>query len=285
MRSSSVIAIIVSYNGEEKTRETTQALLPQVDSVLIVDNGSDAQSMRTLDELEKDERVAIIRLGGNRGIGYALNAGLLHAQEQGFSWVLTMDQDSVAAPGMVGAMLAAHARDTGALCLSPNLVLHGEAKAAVQAGTVKYAITSGNLVSMDIYRSVGNYNEDYFIDCIDIEFSLRVRHAGFSITKVADAVLYHELGAAHQVPKLFKRYYTLHSPLRRYYMYRNFMYFSQQYLRSDFRFTLKFGIAHGILCMLVLFYDPQPRASLRMMARGVRDFFSGKVGAYPLEKK
>lgn len=279
MRPIKVIAIIVSFNGGEKTLKTIDALLPQVDHIHVVDNGSDSFSLDLLDGIE-DERISIRKLGENRGIGGALNAGLLKARQLDCSWVLTMDQDSIAAPDMVGCLIKTIVKNDDVLCLSPNLIVHGDDKSPLKIGSVPYAITSGNMVNTEIYNRIGNYNEDYFIDCVDFDFSLRVRKAGFKIFKDPNAFLCHELGEKNYLPKLFKRYYTLHSPLRRYYMFRNFLYLTKKYLFSDFKFIFKLFLSHLILFALLIFYDPKPAASVRMIFQGIWDYFEGKVGAF-----
>lgn len=280
MRPIKVFVIVISFNGGEKTLKTIDALLPQVDHIHIVDNGSDASSLDFLDEVEGNERISIQKFGENRGIGCALNAGLLKARQLDYSWVLTMDQDSIAAADMVGSLISTIVKNNDALCLSPNLIVHGDDKPPLKIGSVPYSITSGNMVNMKIYDSIGNYNEEYFIDCVDFDFSLRVRKAGFKIFKVHNAFLYHELGEKNELPNLFKKYYALHSPLRRYYMFRNFLYLTKKYLFFDFKFIFKLFLSHLLLFSLLIFYDPKPANSIQMIFRGVLDFFSGKVGSF-----
>lgn len=275
-----VIAVIVSFNGGSKTLETIAALSTQVQHVHVVDNGSERASLSLLEGAERAGSISLCRFDVNRGIGCALNAGLAKARELGFAWVLTMDQDSIAAPDMVESFARTVAGDPTALCLSPSMMLHGESSVAHRTGPVAYAITSGNLVKMEIYNAVGGYNEEYFIDCVDFEFSLRVRRAGYKIFKDPTALLFHELGQKSSLPKLYKRYYALHSPLRRYYMFRNFLYLARTYVISDFGFIFKLLLSHVILFVLLIFYDPKPVTSVVMIFRGISDFFASKAGAF-----
>jgi rhamnosyltransferase len=275
-----VIAVIVSFNGGAKIMKTIAALSRQVQLIHVVDNGSDQTSLLLLERAERDGSISLCRFGVNRGIGCALNAGLATARKLGFEWVLTMDQDSIAAPDMIASFARTVAGDARALCLSPNIVLHGESSVTHATGSVAYAITSGNLVNMEIYTAIGGYNEEYFIDCVDFDFSLRVRRAGYKILKDPAALLFHELGEKNNLPKLYKRYYALHSPLRRYYMVRNLLYLARKYMVSDFGFIFKLFLSHVILFVLLMFHDPKPLASLAMIFRGISDFFSGKVGVF-----
>lgn len=63
-------------------------------------------------------------------------------------------------------------------------------------------------------------------------------------------------------------------------MFRNFLYLTKEYIFSDFKFIFKFFLSHLILFALLIFYDPKPAASVRMIIQGVLDYFSGKVGAF-----
>jgi hypothetical protein len=67
MNSKDVLAVVVSYNGLQKTRQTVDALRTQVGHVHIVDNGSDAESLGVLESLEREPGVTVERLGGQRG--------------------------------------------------------------------------------------------------------------------------------------------------------------------------------------------------------------------------
>lgn len=274
-----VFAVVVSYCGHDKIAKTIEALVPQVGLVYVVDNGSDALTLHVLREMQARRLISLNELGSNRGLGHALNIGARKANELRFSWLLTMDQDSVPAPDMVAAMLALASR-SAARCISPNLIVHGERSGRLRGGTVGYAITSGNLVHLDVWRRAGPYNEDFFIDCIDFDFSLRARRCGFPIHKEPAAILHHELGQRTEIPAFVRRHYTQHSPMRRYYMFRNFLYLAQLHVLREPRFIGKLFLSHILLFVLLLAYEPQLKKNLTYISRGLLDFFRGKRGAY-----
>lgn len=277
---SRVLAVVVSYCAGSKLVATVQALSQQVDKVLVVDNGSDIATLEILHILLTQDQIVLEALGQNLGLGYALNLGARRAEEWGYDWLLTMDQDSIAGPGMVAALLAVTKANPSVRCVSPNIVQYGEQPASLKSGQVAYAITSGNLVHLDVWRAAGPFNEGYFIDCIDFDFSLRVRRRGFTIHKAAAAMLHHELGQKLQVRRPLDRFYTQHTPLRRYYMFRNFMHLSRAHVLHDPRFIGKLLAAHLLFLTLLLFYEPRLIINLRFIARGVRDFLMNRTGAY-----
>ena len=274
-----ILAVVVSYNGATRLRETVAALRPQVGHLLVVDNGSEAPTLAILDELERSAGVAVTRLGRNTGIGHALNLGVQRARELGASWLLTMDQDSVAEAGMIPAYLAALAERPGLVSLTPSFTgARPESANAIEE--VASAITSGNLVRVSLFDAVGLYDESFFIDSVDFDFSLRLRRAGHAIHRVPAAVLGHQLGEAREIPSLWRRYYSEHSPLRRYYISRNVLYMVERYLFRFPLFILKLAAAHLLELVLVGFFDPRPGESYQAALRGVGDFFRRRQGPY-----
>lgn len=274
-----ILAVVVSYNGASRLRETVAALRPQVGQLCIVDNGSEPETLAVLAELEQGGGVRVQRLGTNTGVAHALNQGIPLARDLGCTWLLTMDQDSVADPGMIAAYEAAIASTPDAVSLSPRFAGGPEASEAA-VSVVHSAITSGNLVKMSLFDEVGPYDASMFIDSVDFDFSLRVRRAGHRIHRVARALLHHQLGEPREIPAPFRRFYSEHSPRRRYYISRNILVVTQRYLFSFPLFVLKLATVHVVELVLVGFFDPRPWASYRAALRGVGDFLMGRSGPY-----
>jgi rhamnosyltransferase len=279
MNSKDVLAVVVSYNGLQKTRQTVDAVRKQVGHIHIVDNGSDAESLGVLESLEREPGITVERLGENRGVGYALNRGVQRARQMGCTWLLTMDQDSVVDDSLIEAYRVAVEQDPGSMCLAPRIANSIRGKDAV-GGAINYAITSGNLVRVSIFDQIGSYDEGFFIDCLDFDFCLRLRRAGYAIHRVPAALMQHQLGDTVDLLQAVRKYYALHSPVRRYYMYRNFMYMAERYLFEFPGFIVRLGLSSMLLLLLIGFLDPSPLASYRAIARGMWDYAVRKDGPY-----
>ena len=279
MNAKDVLAVVVSYNGLHKTRRTVDALRGQVGHVHIVDNGSAAESLNVLDVLEQEPGITVERLGENRGVGHALNLGMERATQIGCSWLLTMDQDSVIDGSMIQAYQAAVERDPGLVCLSPCVTKNGRKEQAATS-VVGYAITSGNLVRVSLFDQVGLYDEGFFVDCVDFDFSLRLRRAGYAVHRVSNAFMQHQLGEVNEVPSFLSRYYAEHSPVRRCYMSRNFLYMMERYLLRFPVFILKLALSHLLLLVLIGIYDPSPLRSYRAIGKGIWDYLARRDGIY-----
>lgn len=93
-----VVAIVVTHGPDLSlflpSIETVQA---QTHAVIVVDNASWNQSELARQFESKSPEIPFISLPKHFGIGYALNFGIGKARAQGpsYSWLLTLDQETV----------------------------------------------------------------------------------------------------------------------------------------------------------------------------------------------
>src|SRR5580765_2352654 len=104
-----ICGVVVSYKGADTVGSAVSSILGQVDAVRVIDNGSDEATKEILSGLVRQlgDRVTVTWNGENQGLARALNQGVQWAIENGFRYVLTMDQDSAAAEGMVDGLVEA----------------------------------------------------------------------------------------------------------------------------------------------------------------------------------
>ena len=273
MKHSDVLAVIVSFNGVHLVPRCAAALRDQVGAIVVADNGSTGETVDILATLERETGVMVERLGGNLGIARAINVGARKARELGYKWLLTMDEDSVADPTMIDAYMRAVAEDPTRVFLAP---LRGDVAATHRKDPhpISYAITSGNLVRVDLFDAIGPYENTFFTDCVDFDFSLRARRAGFTIWRVPDAAMAHTVGDVSHSGEVLARFYTQHSPFRRYYQYRGILYLTERHALRFPGFLLKLWLLQALQTALVVFRDPRPGESYRAMVRGVRDYLA-----------
>jgi rhamnosyltransferase len=275
-----IMAVVVSYNGRESTRRTILALSGQVGHIHIVDNGSEADSLEILDSLAREHGVSINRLGENRGIGHALNLGVAYAKKIGCTWLLTMDQDSTVDNGLIKAYQSAVQLDHRVASLSPRIGKKWS-DSDPKYVNVHSAITSGNLVNISVFEKIGLYDEGFFIDCIDFDFSLRLRRAGYKLLRVQNTEMQHQLGEPRHLPAYVTKFYAQHSAARRYYQARNYFYLAERHFFRFPAFIIKMGILRILLFVLIGVFDQDPRDSYCAIARGLRDYVGRRNGPFP----
>jgi rhamnosyltransferase len=282
-----VCAVVVSYNGGTLINDTVNALISQVAKVLIVDNHSDEETRKALHDLE-EIGISVIYNNDNYGIAYALNQGVQFARDNGYQWLLTMDQDSIADEYMVSDLLACadnFSDDSKYVSFSPIFIddKHTKESYKISSGTYQErytVITSGNLIKTDVFRDVGRFEDKLFIDCVDFEFCLRLRQYGYKIVRCYKAQLFHSLGEVIKY-NIFgiEAPTTFHTPERRYYIMRNHIYILKRYSVSFPLYCIRKQISIINLIMQVLFLERDKAKNFKYLFKGFSDGIFNRFGA------
>ena len=281
-----IISIVVSFNGGDKIAKTISALMEVTDFIVVIDNGSTSENLQIIENL-CDDSVVMIKLNENKGIGYALNVGVNFAKKNGYDWVLTMDQDTIVSSSLVAAFKKYSEFNPSVMFMAPVVIDRNKQLRHSKNCLLDYAITSGNLLNIGIFSKIGLYNEQLFIDGVDFDFSLRARNAGIEIHEVNQAVIYHELGDEHGEVGCLSKFYSRHSPTRRYYIYRNLFFLLKNYSLTNPTFAIKTMLSHVLMFFAILIYehDGNGRESRKLIWLGIKDYFSGRMGPINTEKK
>ena len=267
--------IVVLYNPTHEVLKNIESYRTDLSTLFVVDN-SDKPHPEIEKSLRELSHTSFVSMQGNKGIAAALNKGMNLAQEKGAEWVLTMDQDSVAQPSMMGIMtnyIEDHpAKDVG--IVSPFHVIHNQLPVSdLEFEDVPTTMTSGNLVHMSVFKTVGPFDEKLFIDYVDHEFCLRLRSHNFRIVQLNTAHLTHHLGnytqseiAGHTVG------YTNHNFVRRYYITRNRLYVSSLYKKAfpDFYQREMHEFNHELY--KIILFERNKYKKITSIVRGYLDF-------------
>ena len=206
-----VLAGIVLYNPDiERLRENIQAIKPQVDAVLLIENGSKSLDYR--EQLKDFSDVLYIKNSGSMGIAYALNQILGYAYSHGYEWAITLDQDSVVTSGMIEVYKHEVKEDTGILgCWIDDR--NYKDKLGVEWGlahgtfTTNWVITSASFTNVKSWKACGGFDTSMFIDWVDWDICEAMKDAGYKIYKTYKTKLVHELGNKTRIVKV--RYHIM----------------------------------------------------------------------------
>ena len=283
-----VAAIIVSYNPDSNLFDSINLLLNQVEKVIIVDNGSKEKYVKYIKSINED-KIEIILNKENLGIATALNIGVRKALENGYEWILTMDQDSKASPDMVKKMFNVYnsinrEERKDILSIFPNFVDERIQSIEENSNMNSYEyvdadITSGNLLRKEVFEKVGFFDDSLFIDLVDTDFCMRLNEKGIKMIKIRDAVLYHSLGESKNIKGILGSFNTSnHSALRRYYMTRNRFYIWEKYkglnsftLNRDKKLFKKEFVK-------IILGEKDKVNKIKMVLRGYKDYKKGIKG-------
>ncbi len=303
MKIDSVCAIFVCYfPNPVLLSRAVDAMRPQVGAVIIIDNGADPQVRQWLADEDKRGAITHIVMETNVGVAAGQNSGISWAGQHGFSHVLLMDQDSIAASNMVqrlmGSLTALERSGRKAGAIGPKLQYTTTLKAFhfIRLGLtsnlihlppdqsepvlVDIIISSGSLIPLDVINTVGGMDDSFFIDNVDVEWCFRAASFGFKLYGDVGAVMEHNLGdAVKRFWFLRWRQATVHKPLRLYYMMRN-----RVRLHNRSYTPLLWAVKdHFRICAKLLIFTivvPPRRRNFTMMLRGLWDGLLGRGGSY-----
>ncbi len=299
-----ICAVVVTYNIGSRYLENFLAVKDQVDKVIIVDNGSDTHTRDVIKKIEKEnkDKVETIFYSTNYGLGKAQNAGIKKAISHGFQWVLLLDHDSRPEPDMVKNMASAwntHPKKDKIAVIGPyisDVNTRQEPKYIVPSLGIWFTrktftgdiiddalavIAAGSMIRTAVLVQEGYMREDFFIDYIDVEFSLRLISHGWKIMAVRNAVLNHEIGNKKVINIFGRKIITSnHSAERRYSIYKNRCYVWRKYILKAFPYIIYDILAANYDVLRVSLFEEEKGKKLLNMFKGALSSLKVKDARY-----
>lgn len=225
-RNRTVAVVILNWNGGEDILECVQSVFESSHKalqVVIVDNGSVDGSSDVI--RERFPQVQFLVNARNLGFARGSNQGMEWALERGIQYVLLLNGDAHIEENTVNELVAVAEVENDRVVACPRIYLGRPTNEVNRlwfaCGTVRlwaglfqnpafnqldtsewsesrdmeYASGCCILIPARIIKQVGMLDEAFFAYCEDIDFSLRVRKAGFHLRYVPTALLWH--GSQH----------------------------------------------------------------------------------------
>jgi rhamnosyltransferase len=294
-----IFAVVVTYNPEIKVHaEQLRALKNEFSEIVIVDNGSNENVKVDLLNEWAAPQCRVVKLEKNIGLASAQNLGINEARNNGATHVVLFDQDSVPDVGFLQALLMADAdlakRGLKIAAVGPAFydrsktepypvsVYFGPFIKRVDVARNKivqatFIISSGSLLKIEALDVIGLMQDGLFIDFIDVEWCLRAKKYGYGVYVTADATMRHTVGDERF--NLLGRKISLHSPLRRYYLFRNSLHMLRlPYIPLGYKIR---EITFNLGRFLVGLANSERKSTfVRFSVRGVCDGVRGRFGNY-----
>ena len=264
------LAVVTLYHPSPQVGENIASYATGVDGLFIWNNTPPGSPEPALPDVVQ-AKVVRYRRGENVGIGQPLDEAARMAMEEGYTHLLTMDQDSRFIPDSFRAYLeeavrldAEEDKPVVYVPLVNRLPFDGSPQ------VVDSFITSGTLFPVGTLRAVGPFCAKLVIDGIDLEYSFRLRAMEGQIMRLPQGSLQHALGYPLRKRFLWWMPVSLnYPPARVYYIARNFLYLKKQYPQYVNPSTVRKLVWQRPF--YILFIEKRKVAKLRAWVRGVAD--------------
>jgi rhamnosyltransferase len=282
-------AVIISYYPDLKsTIDNINRYFEYVDHLIIWENTPEKDRRKyridlksnnkepllsgngTIVNMEHCGKVSYMYTGNNMGIGYALNHAVQFAIANEYTHILTMDQDSywVDFNAFKQAVLK---NESKYLLVAPNI--NGRKKKKGLITNVKACITSGSLYNLDVFKQIGLFREDFFIDGIDTEFCYRMIRNDAKLVIFAKHILIQKFGETKRKFGFLK--IRSYSAFRTYYILRNHIYIWRIYPDIIEKRLKKWIIMRNIIKRIpkIVLVEDDKFKKIKSIVKGIIDGF------------
>lgn len=275
-----IMGIIVTYNPDiELLNSNILSVINQLSCIYLVDNAS--ANIDALIDLCLKLDINLIKFDKNYGVAYALNQGLMIAENENFDYVLTLDQDSISPANLVHELKKSFDLNSKFAIIGPQIYdinKNDKIKLFNETVYVNQIITSGNLVDVKKALLIGGFNNELFIDCVDFDICWNLKKNGFLIGKNMNVFLQHAIGNRSKKRVLFHDIYVLnHNSQRVYYMTRNKIYLLRKYWKMSY--VKKYAELFALIrrTMWVILFEREKFSKIKSTLKGFLDGFKLKI--------
>jgi hypothetical protein len=290
-----VAVIILNWNGLADTLECLQSLRHSDYRrlrIIIWDNGSREDPAAALADYPE---VMLLRSADNLGFAAGCTRAAARALDEGADYLLFLNNDTHVPPEMIARMVAAHGATPRAGLIGVPEVVPDRPEAPRRLGAtwlplscrVKWRrapahaalpdplpldVISGAalLVSREVARQVGLFDEAFFAYWEDVDLSLRVKQAGYTNLCATSTHVVHKCGRSTGAVAGFSR-------TQMYLLCRGQALMARKHARGLGRLTAPLWLlASGILAGLIGFARPRRRKLMRAKLAALTDGWQGK---------
>ncbi|MDN3669269.1 glycosyltransferase family 2 protein [Echinicola jeungdonensis] len=296
MQKHSVAIIILNWNGYDFTRACLKSLEEvtfKEFEIILVDNASIDGS---LDKIKNEfEDITILKNKKNLGFTGGNNVAIQYALQKGFDYVMLLNNDTLVEKRFLEPLYQTLEKDSQLGAVQPLMYFLNEREKLWNGGGRFNSWTGASIsikqapnyqfpyytdwitgccimVRTEVIRKVGVLNDRYFAYFEDVDWSLRMRKAGFSLQVVPGSIIYHEAAGSSKTKKKGKEGFL--NPKAHYLNARNQLFQIRNHLGFPhilFAWPFQLGKLFAYGAYFILRNRPK---KLKAIFRGIRDGIS-----------
>lgn len=240
-------AVVILYHPSPSVILNINSYIDELSSLYIIDN-SEQKDNELLNQIKRLSPKCLLLINpSNYGIAKALNQAVELANNDGYEWLLTLDQDSFFHDdSYFKAFKENNEKDDVAIFIPQIIFNQGEIEPDKEIVCKAYfdaIMTSGSILNVKTCLSLGGFETKLFIDEVDTDYYFKVLKHNFKIALIEGTYLIHALGKERIIHLPFHKTIRIfeHQPFRHYYITRNYLYLVSKHLRAFPRLVLRRG--------------------------------------------
>lgn len=285
-----IAAVIVTFNRINELLKNINMLLKQkknIDMIYVINNNSSDDTVVKINEL-KNDKIKLINLNENIGGAGGFFTGLKNAYDDGYDFIVLMDDDGRPYDDNTIDVLYKYAInhkdeklminslvfDNSILSfgLAENITTFDDAQKKSINGIIENKINpfNGTLVNSKLVSEIGFPNADFFIKGDESDYTNRAKSVGAHIVTLVESLYYHPALKKERFKRFFFSFENnFEAPWKEYYRSRNYTYmFGKKFKKFVFRRLIKNFI----------FHDKDYKKRANMIKYGYKDGLAKKLG-------
>lgn len=234
--STNFAACVILYNPKKEDISNISTYANKVKKIYVFDNTEGNSNESFFKDIEN---ISYFWDNENKGISIRLNEACQKAIDEDFEYLMTMDQDSSFLEENIDRYfteildfkekekVAVYGLEYSVNDINDKTLTYHE---------VDHLITSASVLNLKLFHDIGGFDENLFIDGVDIDYCYAALSKGYKNIKFGRNYFNHSLGIKSKRRSVFtlfliKKNVSIHSSLRVYYMCRNMLYISNKYIK------------------------------------------------------
>lgn len=182
-----ILVVIVTYWPDLKLLHSNIAAYKDfVSKIIIWDNTPKRCELHI-------EGIKIYSTGKNMGLPYAYNFAYKYAKGNGFTHMMTMDQDSV------WVNFEQYIKQIEKQNEDAIYIVGSDSSLNKPIQERSFGINSGSIIPISILDATKGFSVDFFLDLVDEYFQYSARELGFRVYLVGNCYIKHTLGSPRKV--------------------------------------------------------------------------------------
>ena len=211
-----IAIIIINWKKYELTRNCINSVEKSSFKnfkIILIDNESQNDFS---DEINKNEKIYIIKNKNNEGFARANNQGIKYSLKNGFDYVLLLNNDTVIKNNLLDSLIK-QSNTLNQKIIQPLILNYDGTKIWNAGGTINYFLGTFQthnkgeifknfksnrvftdwftgccvLIKSEIFNDIGYFDDRYFAYYEDVDFSIRLKAKGYNIAMMNDSYLQH----------------------------------------------------------------------------------------------